>query len=62
VPGQDARVEQTVAHEVHELGELLVGELERRLEQRIETRQYWLDWAQRSLQVWRQITRRVMAR
>jgi len=39
VPGQDARVEQTVAHEVHELEELLVGELGRRLEQRVETRQ-----------------------
>ena len=55
-------VEQTVAHEVHELGELLVSELNRRLEQRVETRQDWLDRAQRSLQVWRQRTRRVMAR
>ena len=62
VPGQDARAEQTVAHEVHKLGELCVGELERRLEQRVETRQYWLDRAQRSLQVWRKITRCVMAR
>ena len=39
-----------------------VGELDRRLEQRVETRQYWLDRAQRSLQVWRKITRCVMAR
>ena len=38
VPGQDARVEQTVAYEVHELGELFVGELDRRLEQRVEAR------------------------
>src|SRR5215470_6024466 len=49
VSGQDARVEQTVAHEVHELGELLVGELDRHLEQWVETRQDWLDRAQRSL-------------
>ena len=28
VLGQDARVEQTVAHEVNEIGELLVGELD----------------------------------
>jgi hypothetical protein len=28
-PGQDALVEQTVAHEVHELAELLVREKER---------------------------------
>ena len=34
------------AHEVHELGELFIGELERRLEKRVETHQYWLDWAQ----------------
>ncbi len=62
VSGQDAGVEQTVAHEVHELGELRVGELERRLEQRVETCQNWLDRAEWPLQVWRQITRRVMAR
>jgi len=37
--GQDARVEQTVAHEVHKLGELCVGERERRLEQWVKTRQ-----------------------
>ena len=62
VPRQNARVEQTVAYEVHELGELFIGELERRLEQRVETRQDWLDWAEGSLQVWRKITWRVLAR
>src|SRR6188474_764189 len=60
--GQDARVEQTVAHEVNELGELLVGELDRRLQQRVETRQDWLDRAQWPPQVSWKRTRVVLAR
>jgi hypothetical protein len=48
---EDAWVEQTMTHEVHKIGKFLSGELDWPLQQRIETSQYRLDRAERSLQV-----------
>src|SRR5262245_57798845 len=47
--GQDARIEQAMAYEVNEMGELLVGELDRHLKQWVETSQHWVYWTQRPL-------------